>query len=753
MHIEQLQEITDAVPALISYVDRKLQYQYCNHAYSEWFGLPREQIMGRPMVDVLGAEAMPPILPHLERALGGQVSDFEVELAYERGGTRWIHAVYTPHRDEHGDVVGIVVLVTDISERKRWEGEFQRERARLSIALTAGSMGVFDWDLRTNVIWWSPELYTVYGVAPASFTPTPEGLRSLVHPDERVAFWQEIERSIAERRPSVRHFRIVRPDGAMRWLSNRTHTDYDVTGVPIRRYGIVIDVTEQRRTEAALRESEGRLRFFIEHAPVAIAMFDCEMRYLAVSQRWKEDFRFDGELIGRSHYEAFREIPERWKEMNRRGLAGEVLSADEDPFLRADGSTQWVKWEVHPWHADGGAIGGILIATEVVTGRVLAKRALQQSEALLRTVTDNASVALFIMDERQQCTFMNPAAEKMTGFKLDEMRGHALHDMIHHKHPDGSGYPLHECPIDRAFPKNNQEQGEEVFIHRDGHFFDVAFTASPIRDALGQPKGTVIEVRDITREKRAALELRESEARHRQLAEALREAGHRKDEYLAMLAHELRNPLAPILNAGYILQRLGHSDAKILRASEIVVRQVTHMARLVDDLLDVSRIARGKIVLRKERVNLCGLVEHVAEDHRNSIEAAGSHLHVSLRCSEAHVDGDKTRLAQVISNLLQNANKFTPAGGDIYVELACEKNEATMLVRDTGIGVPPELLGRIFEPFVQAETSLERSKGGLGLGLALAKEIIELHGGTIAADSRGKGMGCTFTVHLPLVEH
>ncbi len=234
--------------------------------------------------------------------------------------------------------------------------------------------------------------------------------------------------------------------------------------------------------------------------------------------------------------------------------------------------------------------------------------------------------------------------------------------------------------------------------------------------------------------------------------EALREADRRKDAFLAMLAHELRNPLAPVRNAVGVLKMIGPGDPALEQARGMIERQVAHMAHLIDDLLDVSRIARGKILLRRQPLDLAGLVRAAVEDHRPLLETTGLKLVTDFPESPLPMLGDPTRLAQVVGNLLQNAGKFTDAGGVVEVRLAAEPDggAAVLSVRDTGIGMEADLLGQLFEPFSQADRSLDRSRGGLGLGLALVKGLVELHGGTIRAASAGPSRGSEFIVRLPL---
>jgi signal transduction histidine kinase/ActR/RegA family two-component response regulator len=235
-------------------------------------------------------------------------------------------------------------------------------------------------------------------------------------------------------------------------------------------------------------------------------------------------------------------------------------------------------------------------------------------------------------------------------------------------------------------------------------------------------------------------------AANRQLADADR----RKTEFLAVLSHELRNPLTPIRNSLYVLERIPPGGEQARRAHDIIDRQVTHLTRLVGDLLDVTRITNGKVQLQRERLEVNELVRRTVEDHASMLAAAGLRLELEEHPEPIWVRGDRTRLAQVIGNLLQNATKFTPVGGQVTVAMDVQCVAALVRVRDTGPGIAPEVLPRLFEPFSQADMALDRSKGGLGLGLALVKGMVELHGGSVSGESNGVGQGATFTIRLPL---
>jgi signal transduction histidine kinase/CheY-like chemotaxis protein len=235
-----------------------------------------------------------------------------------------------------------------------------------------------------------------------------------------------------------------------------------------------------------------------------------------------------------------------------------------------------------------------------------------------------------------------------------------------------------------------------------------------------------------------------------QLIDSLREANRSKDEFLSMLAHELRNPLAPIQNALHILQ-FQSDEETVARAREMMQRQIRHLSQIVNDLLEVSRLTRGKITIRPERLDLTRVVRQSTEDRRSLIENAGLTLNLDLPATPIWVSGDATRLEQVLGNLLHNAVKFTPAGGRVAVQLVSENGDAVITVRDSGIGIEPKMLHRVFDVFAQADRSLDRSRGGLGIGLSVTKALLDLHHARIEAKSDGPGRGAEFVIHIARV--
>ena len=366
-----------------------------------------------------------------------------------------------------------------------------------------------------------------------------------------------------------------------------------------------------------------------------------------------------------------------------------------------------------------------------VTEQVRTRATLAASEALFRTLADNIPQLAWIADETGSIGWYNRRWYEYTGTTLEQMAGWGWQAVHHPEH------------LDRVVARFRQhvasgEEWEDTFPLRgkDGEYRWFLSRAFPIRDASGRVRQWFGTNTDITQERAAQ--------------EALRQADQRKNEFISMLSHELRNPLAPIRNSIYLLERLPGDAPSAANARQVIRRQTDHLTRLVDDLLDVTRITSGKMVLARARTDLVEVVRAAAEDHRALIEAAGIELRVALPGREVVADVDAARLTQVMGNLLQNALKFSAAGGWIEVRMAVEEGWAAIGIRDCGAGIDPQLLGSLFEPFVQGERSMERSKGGLGLGLALAKGVVEMHGGRIEARSEGRDRGAEFTVRLPL---
>jgi len=357
----------------------------------------------------------------------------------------------------------------------------------------------------------------------------------------------------------------------------------------------------------------------------------------------------------------------------------------------------------------------------------------ERDRALLAAIVDSSQDAIITKTFDGVIRSWNASAERVFGYAESEAVGKPITLIIPPELLDEE-----KDILARLRRGERIEHYETVRVTKDGRRIDISLTISPLRDSHGDLIGASKIARDISDRKRAE--------------EALREADRRKDEFLATLAHELRNPLAPIRNSLQILRMAGENGLPVESVLGTMERQVAHIVRLVDDLLELSRISRGQIELQRERIELTAVINQALETSRPLIEAGAHTLNVELPDHPVMIEGDLIRLSQVFANLVNNAAKYTDRGGTITVAVACKDGNAVASVRDTGIGIPREMLPRVFEMFVQVDNPLRRSQDGLGIGLSLVQSLVLMHGGSIEAHSDGLGLGSEFVVRLPMAE-
>ncbi|MEO8186462.1 MAG: ATP-binding protein [Burkholderiaceae bacterium] len=389
-------------------------------------------------------------------------------------------------------------------------------------------------------------------------------------------------------------------------------------------------------------------------------------------------------------------------------------------------------------------------AQQILQARRRAEDALRKQTEWLRVTLSSIGDGVISTDAEGRISFMNRVAESLTGWQESDALDRPLEDVF--RVIDEQSRASVENPAMRALraEKVVELTNPALLIAKDGTERPLEDSAAPIRAANGTITGAVLVFRDVTDRKKADDELRTSELRLRQLASDLSVADRRKNEFLAMLAHELRNPLAPIRNALSVIRLTSGKGSAVDEASAMMERQVAQLSRLVDDLLDINRITRGKVELRRERVDLASVVHHAVEACRPLSDSMRHEFSVVLPPGPIHVNGDPMRLSQVVGNLLNNACKYTQKEGCISLTVERDATSVAIRVRDNGIGIAADQLPVIFEMFTQLDTSPESSQSGLGIGLTLVKELVEMHGGEVEAHSSGVGHGSEFTIRLPL---
>ncbi|QEH33625.1 Alkaline phosphatase synthesis sensor protein PhoR [Aquisphaera giovannonii] len=584
------------------FLDREARIQRFTPAVADIYNVIPGDV-GRSLSDITHRAASMPPLPSMDALAAGPVED-EVRTS----GGRWFIRRVHPYRDADGNASGLVVTFVDVSDLKEAEASVRDREARLALALDAGGMATWEWDLATTRLEWSEHVFALLGLPPGRGPVYADDFYARVHPQDvpavRAAFLSALE---SGKEYYQDEFRIVRPDGSERWLAGKGKVFRDELGTPVRMLGVHFDITDRKRFEDRLRQSEAQFRTLADTIPQLAWIADADGEVLWFNWRW-----YDYTGTTPQHLQ-----DRGWRVVHDPEVLGSVLA----------------RWE-------------------------------------------------------------------------ESLRSGEPFEMV--------------FPIRRA----------------DGVYRSFLTRGEPIRDDSGNVVRWVGTNTDIEDQKRAE--------------DDLRLANHHKDEFLAILAHELRNPLSPIRNAVHLLRLSGSTDPTLVGAREMIDRQVTNLVRLVDDLMDVSRINRGKIELRKRPTDLRSVIESAVESARPLIQSKGHGLSVAMPPQPFVLEADPARLSQVVLNLLNNSAKYTDEGGSIAVSMERDNGKAVVRIRDNGVGLAPELLPRIFDLYTQAERTLDRSLGGLGIGLTIVRRLVEMHGGTVEAHSEGLGRGSEFVIRLPL---
>jgi PAS domain S-box-containing protein len=541
------------------------------------------------------------------------------------------------------------------------------------------------------------------------------------------------------------HTVLIARNGTERAIEDSAAPMTDDNGNAVGAVLVFRDVTERRRADEALREREQWALDILESVTDAFFALNRDWRFTYLNRHAGGLLGLEpGDLLGKVLWEAYPGLPgsdfeQAYRKAMEEGVASSMTSyyADHD---------RW--YEVHTYPSPE----GIAVYFRNVTERMAAERAIRESEERYRRAAAEASQAAeanakFRAFFEQGTNFAgvlsldgtlveaNRLCLDACGFSRDEVIGRPFWECGWWNRSPALVEMVRAASLRAA--KGQLFRAETMYFVADGAERVVDLIIAPVMDNEGRVLFMAATGIDITDRK--------------QMEDVLRESDRKKDDFIALLAHELRNPLAPVRN-GLQVMRLAGADANAVAQTRAMMdRQLSHMVRLIDDLLDVSRISRNKMELRRERVLLAEVVNTAVETARPQIDAEGHDLTVSLPQRPVYLNADLTRLAQVFGNLLTNSAKYTEPGGRIWISAERREGEAAVSVRDTGIGIPAESLPIIFDMFSQVDRTTERSTGGLGIGLALVKGLVEMHGGTVTAQSGGQGQGSIFTVMLPIL--
>jgi PAS domain S-box-containing protein len=574
-------------------------------------------------------------------------------------------------------------------------------------------------------------------------TPIHGWMETNIPQSEHASVRAAIDEAVTTGQPFELEHQVLRTDGTIGWTHSRAIPIFDDAGNVCEWFGTASDVTRRKQAEEDLKDIRSRMEAALEAGAIGTWTWDVQADRFFGDASLAHIFGVAREAVSGGPLEAIVQAVHPDDRARVSSLVQDVVQSGDR--YEADyrvtlpgGSIRWVtaRGQVER-DATGRAVRfpGVVID---VTDRKIAEAALERvtadSERLRRlyeTVLSATPDFVYVFSLDHRVLYANDSLIRMWGRGREGAIGKTFLQIGYEPwHAE-----MHDREIDQVSATKVPIRGEVPFTGTSGRrIYDYIFV--PVIGADGQVEAVAGTTRDVTDRKESEL--------------ALAESDRKKDEFIALLAHELRNPLAPI-RTGLQVLRQARDVAVRERTQQMMDRQLAHMVRLIDDLLDVSRISRNKLELRRDRITLAEVVESAVEAAQPLIDAVGHELRVTLPSKPVHLHADLTRLAQVISNLLTNSAKYTARGGSIWLSAERKEGMIEITIRDTGIGIPRESLPRIFDMFSQVDRSIERTTGGLGIGLALVKGLTEMHGGTVVATSEGEGLGSTFVVTLPTI--
>ncbi|MEG4004612.1 PAS domain S-box protein [Microcoleus sp. Pol11C1] len=773
----ELRLVTNAVPALITFVDSDQCYRFNNRAYEEWFGYPATEIYGKHLQKVLGETGYEGIRPYVEQVLAGEEVTFETQIPYKDGVTRYVNATYVPRFNSQGKVEGFVALVNDITDRKQAEATLRESEERFR--LMADAAPVLIWMSGTDKLCYYFNLPWLNFTGRTIEQERGNGWAEGVHPDDFERCLGTYVTAFDARQPFKMEYRLKRFDGIYRWVMDEAVPRYGLEGEFLGYIGSCVDIEDHKQAEEALRQSESRLRLIFESAK-DYAIFTLDLNGIIAS--WNSGAE---RLLGYTETEAIgcpigmiftpEDNEQAQPEYERQTALLQGRAEDERWHVRKDGNRFWASGLMMPLLNEADCPQGFV---KIMQDKTAQRQASERLQLLYETTRD-------LMKTEQPLALMHTLFRKLAvqldlhsyyNFMVEEKDNRR---MLHLRNYEGISEERAQAVawIELGeylcgFVAQTQEQlvlnQAELSTHPNAKAVSelgmTAYVGQPLI-AQGQLLGTLsfasrtrtnftpaeIELLGSTCDQIAiALERANLNDSLQQQAEQLRQANRIKDEFLAVLSHELRSPLNPILGWTKLLQTGKLDAAKTAQALATIERNAKLQTELIEDLLDVSKILQGKLSLNIRPVDLALTVESAIETVNLAAVAKSIDIRTVLDPQIGQILGDSGRLQQVVWNLVSNAVKFTSAGGHVEVNLTRVGNHAQITVADTGIGIAREFLPYVFDYFRQKDGATTRKFGGLGLGLAIVRHLVELHGGTVGAHSLGEGLGATFTVRLPL---
>jgi PAS domain S-box-containing protein len=736
---DQLQRVTDHVPMILASCGLDRRFTFVNKANADRFGLTPAQMVGRTIEEVLGPGVSREIEPYITRVLAGERVEYEMTYTFPATGHQRMQCTYVPERDADGHVVGWIAALVNVTPMRQAEADVKN--FAFLVENTGDFIGMSD--LQFRPIYLNAAAARMSGIDPSEIARV--SLFDFFFPEdrpilERELFPRALREDHAEIEIRIRHQQTGEP----MWMTCNVVLLRDPDGNPSGYATIGRDLTERKRREDQLREASRRkdesiaaLRHIADSMPQIIWSAGPDGRVDYYNRRWYELVGADvpgspeprGEWQPALHPEDRQPSHDLWMASVRDGTPFEM---EYRLKFQVFDRYRWYLGRALPFLDESGAVVRWYGTSTDIHDRKMVESELAESRARLRAALDASGTGTFRWDIVTNVLESDTNLDRLFGLSSGTS-ARSLAEFFRMVHPDDRDRVIEACRRCAEYGADFEEEFRVVWP--DGTVRWLFDKGKTVLDSDGHPETMAGACVDVT-------ERREKE-------EALLAADRQKDEFLGMLAHELRNPLAPIIYSVAALERQMPA-AEARRPLEIIARQARRMTRIVDDLLDVSRVTQGKISLQRERLDLASIVGTAADVSRAAMDARGHRFEVRVPGMPLPVSGDAVRLGQVFENLLSNAAKYTPPGGDVTVTVGRDGPDAVVCVRDSGVGISAAVLPRIFDLFVQADTTLDRSEGGLGIGLTLVERLTRMHGGGVEARSEGPGLGAEFMVRLPL---
>ncbi len=636
---------------------------------------------------------------------------------------------------------------TDITDQKSIEEALRESESRYRSVIDALPAAIYTTDAAGKVTMFNQAAVELSGRVPEVGSDSWCVTWKLYHPDGTPMPHAECPMAMTLKQgEAIRGLEAIaeRPDGSRVSFVPYPTPLRDSSGKLVGAINMLVDITDRKRAEAQLRDREQRLSAFFSTAALGVAVLTPDARFEQVNDTFCRIVGYSRAELSQMDCAALTH-PDDMAQMNQKL---EALMADRIPrfeiekrYLRKDGTEIWVQNSVSVTRDNTGNPLNLVALCQDITNRKRAEKTHQHLAAIVETTDD----AVISKDLNGIITSWNPAAQRLYGYTAEEAIGQPVTIIIPPERPD-------EEPAILARLRRGEriDHYETVRVAKNGRRLNVSLTVSPIRDASGKIIGASKIARDITQQKKAQNEIARLLNAERAARHEAEVASRTKDEFLATLSHELRTPLTAML--GWLTILRGHRlDEKTTKhAIETIERNAKAQAQLIEDLVDISRIVGGKLSLEVGPIELYPVIDAAIEVVKPAADAKQISIKVNYDATVGPVAGDTGRLQQIVWNLLSNAVKFTPNGGSVVVDYRRQGSFAEVTVRDTGIGISEDFLPHVFERFRQAESAATRSHRGMGLGLAIVRHLVELHGGTVSVESAGENKGSTFTIHLPL---